>query len=371
MSKRANARGAVGSLSILAACAAFAGPLGCDGEGEQEQAQAPSGPALGVLELPVSLRTGDAALADARKVEVSLTELRVDDQVVLALANGKVPEAERSGGVLPKLEAALQSPARAGIALHAHASLPYETAALVLDTAASAGIRKLALQVRKPGGSTETGWLLVSAFQTTPRTDDDVAFQAVDPRTWDEFTAAWQAVHDACRGSMSGSCAYVPGSVAKGGKLKMVLHASGQGVNVNFFRTGVTPEELAAEEQQRKAELAAKKEDLVQGRGVAKTDLEAELLEGDPADQALFQFRAKDALEPDSAVTKVMQPLCGSKACGAVVSADSNTMMVRVVSLIGAAFADGAAPPTLAFELPWTEKPKPAQAAAAAPAIAN
>jgi hypothetical protein len=44
--------------------------------------------------------------------------------------------------------------------------------------------------------------------------------------------------------------------------------------------------------------------------------------------------------------------------------------MVRVVSMIGAAFADGAAPPTLAFELPWTEKPKPAAPAAAAAAPA-
>jgi hypothetical protein len=68
-----------------------------------------------------------------------------------------------------------------------------------------------------------------------------------------------------------------------------------------------------------------------------------------------------------------MKPLCGSKACGAVLSAESTTLVVRVVSLIGAAFPDGAAPPIVAFELPWTEKPKappavPAAAPAAAPA---
>jgi hypothetical protein len=158
----------------------------------------------------------------------------------------------------------------------------------------------------------------------------------------------------------------VQSNVAKGGNLKIVLHASGQGVNVNFFRAGLTPEELAAEEAARKAELATKKEDFMQGRGVTKTDLEKELLEGDPANEALFQFRAKEALELPSAVSQVMEPLCGTKACGAIVSADSNTLMVRVVSLIGAAFADGSAPPVLAFELPWTEKPKAAPPAAAA-----
>ena len=62
-------------------------------------------------------------------------------------------------------------------------------------------------------------------------------------------------------------------------------------------------------------------------------------------------------------------PLCGTRACGAVVSAESPTMMVRVVSLIGAAFADGSAAPSLAFEMPWTEKPKPPPELAAAPEI--
>jgi hypothetical protein len=293
----------------------------------------------------------------------------VNDQVLFALENGRVPAAEQSAGVAPKLKAALASPSRARAALHVHASLPYETAALVLNTAASAGLHQLAMQVRKRGASTDTGFMTIAAFQTTPRTDDEVKFSAVDPRKWDEFAAVWQAVHDACRGSRSGSCAYVPGSVAKGGNLKIVLHASGQGVNVNFFRTGLTPEELAAEEKRRNAELATKKEDFIQGRGVTKTDLEKELLEGDPADQALFQFRADEALADKSAITELMKPLCGPKACGTVVSADGNTLMIRVVSLIGAAFPDGSAPPTLAFELPWTEKPKAPPQAAAAPAL--
>jgi hypothetical protein len=330
----------------------------CGEKAPEAPAGPPPGPPLGPLELPVSLRNGDGAIADARKVEVTLGDIRVDGQVVLTLQNGLVAAADKQGDVLPKLKAALATPARPALALGVHSSLFYETAAYVLSTAASAGMRKLALQVRKPGGSPVAAWLVTTSFQVGPRSDDAVAFADVDSRKWDDFGGAWQAIYDACRTSQTGSCAYVQGNVAKGGDLKLVLHASGQGVNVNFFRVGLTAEQLAAEEQARLAELATKKEDFLQGK-MEKTDLEQQLLEGPPAAEALFQFRAKDALEAPSALSEVMQPLCGPRACGAVVTADSNTLMVRVVSLIGAAFADGSAAPSLSFELPWTEKPKP------------
>ncbi len=209
----------------------------------------------------------------------------------------------------------------------------------------------------------------MNAFQTTPRTDDEVKFASVDPRKWDDFTALWEGMHNACRTAQSGSCAYVPTEPARGGSLKIVLHASGQGVNLDFFRVGLSPEELAAEEKARDAARAQAKEDVVQGRAAQK-DLVAELTEGAPASEALFQFRATEAVQAPSALTQVMQPLCGPRACGAVVSADSNTLSVRVVSLIGAAFAEGSVAPALAFELPWTEKPKHAAPSAPAPAAA-
>jgi biopolymer transport protein ExbD len=352
MLKTAEVHTALAALTPFALAIA----LGCGGK-SAEQEQAPLPPALGVLELPVSLRTGDPAPSDGRKVDVNMTEVRVDDKLVLKLDNGKVPAAEQQDGVLPKLKAALQTPAHARIALHAHASLPYETAALVLNSASSAGMHQLSLQVRKSGGSTDTGWLSISSFQMAPRTYDEVVIQSVDPHKWDDFAKAWQAMHDACRSSQTGICPYVENSVATGGNLKIVLFASGSGVNVNFYRVGLSPEELVAEEQKRKASLAAHKEDFLQGRK-GKSELEQELTEGEPATQALFQFRAREATDPPSVLTEVMRPLCGPKACGAVVSADGNTLMVRVVSLIGAAFPDGAAPPSLAFEMPWTPKPK-------------
>jgi hypothetical protein len=199
--------------------------------------------------------------------------------------------------------------------------------------------------------------MAINDFAMTPRTrsDQEVSLGSVDPRNWDEFAGAWEAVYDACRGAQTGSCAYVPGNVAKGGKLKIELLAAGQGVNLNFFRAGVE-ETLSEEDAKQKAKLAQMKEDFLQGR-IAKTDLEKELLEGPAATEALFQFRAREALAADSPISKTLAPLCGTRACGAVVSGAGNTLAVRTLSLIGAAFPDGAAAPHLAFEQPWTEKP--------------
>jgi hypothetical protein len=341
---------------ILALAAEVGGDLACSSKSE-EQAQAPLGPALSVLELPVALRAGDPQPSDFNKVEANLSEVRVNDQVAIKLENGRVPAAERQDGEVPKLKAALASPAHSRIALSVHASLPYETAALILNAAAGAGIHQLSFQVRKAGGPTNTGWLTLNAFQMTPRTNDAVAMTSVDPRKWDEFSAQWQAMYDACRGSKTGNCPFVPGSIATGGDLKIVLFGAGDGVNLNFFRVGLSPEQLAAEEKARTTKLAGKKEDVIQGR-VKATDIEKELTEGEPASDASFQFRAREAIDPPSVLTDVMHPLCGSRACGAVVSAEANTLMIRVVSVIGAAFADGTTAPTLAFEMPWTPKPK-------------
>jgi biopolymer transport protein ExbD len=356
---------------VLAAWLVLTCALGCSGKSEPAPAQEVLGPPLGVLELPVSLRTSDPAPSDARKVEVTMSDIRVDDKLVQKLEGGRVPAADQADGVIPKLKAALQNPARSRIALHAHASLSYETAALVLSSASSAGMQKLSLRVRKSGGSTETGWLAVERFQMTPRTYDEVPLSGVEAHPWDEFAKAWPAMYDACRTSQTASCPYVENNIAQGGNVKVVLFASGSGVNLNFFRVGLSQADLAAEEQKRKAQSASHKEGHKKG-SAPKSDLEKELTEGPPASEASFQFRAKEATDPPSTLTAVMQPLCGTKACGAVVSGDSNTLTVRVMSLIGAAFPEGSPVPPLAFEMPWTPKPKapalvPSEPAPAAP----
>jgi hypothetical protein len=352
-----------------ALCVGMLCGFGCGDKGEGEGGdEAPKGPVLGDMELPVSLRTDGAAPTDARKLEMSPTEMRLDDQTVMMLEGGRVPASELQAGVLPKLKAALASPAKASLALHLHAMLPYDTLAQVLTTAHEAGVRDAVFRVRKVGATPDTGWLRADGYSLTGRTDGEVPIPSVAPRKWDEFTAQWTTINQACSSARTGSCAYVPTTPAKGGNLKIVLFAAGQGININFHRVGLSPEELAAEEAARLAEVAKQKEDVVQGRKEAM-DLEDALIGGPPPAEALFQFRNNEGLKAPSPVSATLAPLCGANACGVVLSADGNTKVLGVVSLIGAAFPDGTAAPHLAFEQPWTEKPRPV-APAAAPAAA-
>jgi len=324
--------------------------LGC---GKVEPPPAPPAPpALGPLELPVSLRAADPAPIDSYACEITPGELRWDGASLLTLQGGRVAPGDRDASGLPALRARLQTTPRARIAISAHAMARYETLALVLQSASAAGVRQLSLRVRKSGAGAELGWLSPAAFQITPATPGEVVLANVAPRPWDDFTAAWEAMQAACSsGSQTGGCGYVTSNVAAGGKLKLILHAKGQGLNLEFQRVGLSAQEQAAEEKQRKAQLTAHKEDVAQGR-MNKTDLEKEMLGGPPATEASFQFRASEALNPPSVLSAVMRPLCAAKACGAVVSAESITPLVRVVSLIGAAFPDGSVLPSLAFEMP-------------------
>jgi hypothetical protein len=83
------------------------------------------------------------------------------------------------------------------------------------------------------------------------------------------------------------------------------------------------------------------------------------LLLGEPSEYALFQFRYQEALKKTgSAIGATIAPLCGSTRCGILISADRFTPIVRVTSMMGAAFPDGRQAPAYAFEMPWTPRPK-------------
>jgi hypothetical protein len=165
-------------------------------------------------------------------------------------------------------------------------------------------------------------------------------------------------VHDACRTALTGNCAYVDATFAKGGTLKIELMASGRGINIDFYRRGLTPEQERAEERAWAAQLAAKKEDFLQGR-ISHDDMVEILVKGDPSTQALFQFRYEEALKGPSALSRTMGPMCHSERCGVVITADPISPVVRIVNIIGGAFPDGSMMPVFAFEMPWTKKPKP------------
>jgi hypothetical protein len=349
--------------SILFVCLCLALTAGCKpSDAELPPGASPAdevGRELGDLELPVSLRTGGTAPGAAARLEATDEQLRVDGQPVVELERGRVADADKRDGIIPKLADKLRAPARQTLALRLQANLPYETMALAINTAAQAGVHELAIQVRKTGASSETGWLTIPGFVTSAKADALPAIPGLSYMSWNAFTDQWQAVFDGCRSSKNGNCAYVNGNIADGGTLRTELFASGRGINVNFFRRGLTAEQEAEETTKREQQLAAKKEDFLQGR-ISREDLEELILLGHPSTYALFQFRYAEALSAPSALTKTIAPVCHAERCGIVVTSTNVTEVLKVVSMIGAAFPDGTPLPALAFELPWTEKPKPA-----------
>jgi len=331
-----------GSALFVLGCCSLASACGGD---KPATTAAPSTPIVGVLELPISLRVSAAAPADAADVEVSPSEVHVGGLPVMKLTAGLVAAADRQGTELPKLAAALKTPLRSRLALSIAAQVPYETLALVLSTAKVAGLRGVALKVRAQGSGTNTGYIAIDEFvvQRRSKTEDEVTFQSISPHHWSDFVAQWDEVRSACRASRSGSCADKPEKVAEGGNLKIVLHAAGQGVNVDFFQVGAP---LAPEAPKRKAKVQ-----LIEGvKG--PTDLVKELEEAPPATEASFQFRAQEAVTAPSAVSATLKPVCGTRACGVVVRSEKATLFVRVASLLGAAFPDGTPAPAVAWELP-------------------
>jgi hypothetical protein len=316
------------------------------------------GRALGDLELPVSLRSRDTAPTDAHQIEATTEQLRLNGTPVVALQKGEVAAADQRDGIIPKLETQLRSASHATIALRLQAIIPYETLALILNTAKQANVMNAAFAVRDTGGTIKTGWLVADNFVMTSKADDVPPIPSVTPKSWDAFTAKWKSVTEACRNAATGNCAYADSNFARGGTLKIELLVSGRGININFFRRGLTPAQEHDEELKRTKELAQKKEQFLQGH-LTHDQMVEFLLLGDPSTQALFQFRYQEALNPPSALTGTMAPLCQQERCGVAVTADQISPMVRVVSMLGAAFPDGTQSPIYAFEMPWTKKPAP------------
>jgi hypothetical protein len=338
--------------------------LAC-GDKAAEEAPPPSGPIVSVLELPVTLRSQGSALSDAANVEISVNEIHVGGKPVLNLQVGAVPDAERQSGQIPKLAAALAAGPHGSVSLAVASGVPYDTVALALATAKAAGAGKVAFQVRAPSG-TSAGHFVIDDVAVKPKTNSDAnqTFAGLQPRPWSDFVTQWDAVQSACKASASGSCAYKPEKIADGGELKIVLHAAGQGINVEYFRIGPPPEAEAApaaekEKAGKGAKGAKKKPAKKKGKKVemldgvpAQKDVVDEALNAPPATEALFQFRAQEATANPSAVSETIKPLCGTSACGVVVQAEKATAFVRVISLVGAAFPDGTTAPHVVFELP-------------------
>lgn len=344
-------------VPILASAAA----AGCDKSAEETAAASATEAAarrVVDMELPVSLRTSDSQPVNAYEVEATSEGILLGGSTVLKLEKGNPAPEDVNEGILPKLEAAMRGQGKSTIALRLEAIIPYETLALILNTAKQVGVNNAAFQVREVGASPKTGWLAFDNYVMSSRADDVPPIQTVSPLSWDDFTKKWETITKACRTAPSGNCAYADKNFARGGTLKIELHTSGRGLNINFFRRGLTPQQEHEEEVKRTKELAKKKEKFLQGH-ISHDEMVEYLLLGDPSTQALFQFRYQEALASPSALTETIGTLCHQQKCGILIAADKISPMVRVVSLMGAAFPNGTQQPAYAFEMPWTKRPVP------------
>jgi len=315
--------------------------VACDGD--EEQSAEDTGPIVGVMELPISFRNQAPAPSNAVHVEISPTELRLEGHKVIDLERGLVPRAERGGDVVTKLQQAISSgPARRAAALRLHVNTPYLTTALVLSTLRAANISQVGFEVRPPGGLSDTGWLVLDRYAVEPASQEPHEFERPFQRQWDELVEKWADVYTACRSAHYVDCNGAPFNPARGGSMEIRLFARGSALKVEFIRFGIEDPEPGEGGPP-----------MLEGVPVQPTAEGEEALEmGPPVTEGAFTWRFAGATEDPSPISAAFRPLCGARPCGIVNTGDSNTMTLRPVSFIGAAFPDGTEAPYVVFRIP-------------------
>jgi hypothetical protein len=323
------------SLSVLLAA--------CGGEEEVAPNPADSAPIVGVLELPIS-RNNDASVPSGTpRIEMTMTELRVDGTKVIDLNQGRVPPAALSDHAITALTPVLRG---TSAALWVSASVPYATLAEVLTTLSAASVRELYFAVRADQSATSPGWMRISRWQVVPYGEDPVRFTNSTPLQWSAFTDVWREVYAACREAGPEryiNCDGTGRNIAQGGELQSVLWSRGSGMKITFMQVFV-PDAGPPQAQRRRGP------ELIEGvRAPPPSDPDEDL--GPPALEGAFSFRQQEAVAPESAISATARPVCGAQSCQHVVVADATTMSMRVLSFIGAVYANGFQEPQIAFRL--------------------
>lgn len=335
---------------IVLSLALGAAAVACGGSETAEDA-VDTTPIIGLMELPISHRNDAPAPADALRIEVSPTELRLDSRPVYTLERGRVPAAEITPEGLTQLRAAVQAaPARGRASIMAHGMVPYGTLVRTIQTLLASQYREILIAVRPlsptGGAPSAASWLALSSPQIAPWGAEpvDPATYGGGSRQWRDFTSHWEESYQACRAAGVGQytdCDPAPLATPEDGFLQAVLWARGRGMQIRFNRVGAPPPEVAAPSGPALIEGVR-----AQPAGAGEEEPPT------PVTTGAFAFRAEVATTADSAMSGVMRPVCGASACQTVVEADDETPVLRVASMIGAAFPNGSTPPQVVFRLP-------------------
>jgi hypothetical protein len=305
-----------------------------------------------VLELPISFRHAGTEPADAARIEIGTSEIRVGGETALALENGKIPAAERDGDILPKLKAKLAG--KNVLAISVFAASPYGTLARVINTGFAAGARSLAFKVRKPGSNSEVGWMTLNQSHFTPTSEDGKFGDALLP--WEKFTAVWEESLGACQaGIRGGDCGYRPMGKAEGGKLDMMLRVRGAGLALRCRQTGAPPKPEPVAKPPAELMDGVKNKKRIDAAAAAAAVAAA--AQAEVSTEHVFSMRAEQATElPSSPISDIVKPICGSVSCPVVLDSEGISMSGTVLSLIGAAFPDNTPEPNLAWVMPPAPK---------------
>ncbi len=322
-----------GLLVLTLAC------FGCEESGELAEDQKPI---IGLLELPISHRAGGAEPADPARIEIGISEVRVDGATALTLDHGKVAPADQQGDLLPKVAEKLSG--KRALSISVHAATPYATLARVISTGLSKGATELGFKVRKPGSNSEAGWLVLKSNRMVESAEDG-AFDEGELLPWETFTSVWEGALEACKETARGDCGYKPIAKAEGGKLDLMLRSRGAGLALRFRQTGV--------DAQAEAEKKPKPAPVKMLDGVAPPPAAEEEAE-EPSSEHVFTLRADQATVSPSPISGIVKTVCSSQTCPTIVDAEGPSMSGRVISLIGAAFPDGTPEPKVA----WVKAPK-------------
>lgn len=335
------------TLRLLPAIALLIAPsaLGCD---EEEEIQEEPAPELGVMELPISLRNSDAAPNNAMRISISPNAMGADGAHLIDLEGGRVPEGELGGdAIITKLQEKLRSGGsrRAG-AITLHVNTPYETLTAVLSTLKANNIDTVGFEVRKPGGAGETGWMVLTNYAVEPADDEPESF-SVGQRRWNDLVESWQEVYEACRRDHYVDCDGKPFNPAEGGEMEISMFARGSALKVNFERFGIS-----AEEDERAAAAAKARPAMIEGVPSPVGEGEEEDM-GPPVTDGTFTWRFRAATDEGlSPISGAFRPLCGAQPCGVVLTGDPDTLSMRLLSFLGAAFPNGTEAPITHWEIP-------------------
>ncbi len=329
------------SLALLSSLGAAVTFVAC-GQAEEETAPLDTTPIVGVYELAISRNHQAAQPGNAALIELSPSELRLDHAPVIPLDNGRAAESEIADGAITKLRQGLAANVRPGATVWVNANVPYATLVQVMSALHAARVREVSFAVRRGTTGTETGFMRLTRWRVVPAGDEPVTFES-PARPWSDFVDHWREIYASCREGQYIDCDGTPRNIAQGGDLQVVLWARGQGMKVTFMQTNAPAE----------GEQPAQPTGPALIEGVRRPPPAAEEVDLGPViSEGAFNFRHQESVAENSKLSAAVQPVCGSTACQVVVDADASTPSMRVLSMIGAAFANGFTEPDLAFRVP-------------------